>query len=163
MQGEHTCTDTFFILAARPLTTRMQPLPSKVYGCVPAKEAPANTHRYDVPHPAFTMHWLSSALPWAASWIRFMKGKVPSSVLCGNGTSVLSAQHGDPLMRTAHGWRFAHFIAQCLSVWSCASLSHLSTEGDNKNLLRKGDRQQTQRYIIPPCSVPWYQHFHPTH
>lgn len=45
MQGEHACTDTFFIVAARPLTTRMQPLPSKIHGCVSAKETSANAHR----------------------------------------------------------------------------------------------------------------------
>ncbi|KAK1338120.1 hypothetical protein QTO34_001230 [Cnephaeus nilssonii] len=38
-------TDTFFIVATRPLITGMQPLPSQIHGCVSTKETPTNTHR----------------------------------------------------------------------------------------------------------------------
>ena len=44
MQGQHICTDTFFIVATRPLITGMQRLPPQIHGCVSAKETPANTH-----------------------------------------------------------------------------------------------------------------------
>ncbi|KAM6181752.1 LOW QUALITY PROTEIN: zinc finger and BTB domain-containing protein 24 [Erethizon dorsatum] len=49
MQGEHICTDTFFIVATRPLITGM-PLPSQIHGCVSAKETPPNTHRGEKPY-----------------------------------------------------------------------------------------------------------------
>ncbi|XP_037699902.1 zinc finger and BTB domain-containing protein 24 isoform X2 [Choloepus didactylus] len=50
MQGLHICTDTFFIVATRPLVTGMQPLPSQIHGCVSAKETSTNTHRGEKPY-----------------------------------------------------------------------------------------------------------------
>ncbi|XP_036270455.1 zinc finger and BTB domain-containing protein 24 isoform X10 [Pipistrellus kuhlii] len=43
-------TDTFFIVATRPLITGMQPLPSQIHGCVSTKETPTNTHRGEKPY-----------------------------------------------------------------------------------------------------------------
>ncbi|KAM5324548.1 zinc finger and BTB domain-containing protein 24 isoform 3-T3 [Glossophaga mutica] len=43
-------TDTFFIVATRPLITGMQPLPSQIHGRVSAKETPPNTHRGEKPY-----------------------------------------------------------------------------------------------------------------
>ncbi|KAM5256528.1 zinc finger and BTB domain-containing protein 24 [Ctenodactylus gundi] len=50
MQGEHVRTDTFFIVATRPLFTGMPSLPSQIHGCVSAKETPAHTHRGEKPY-----------------------------------------------------------------------------------------------------------------
>ncbi|XP_059556724.1 zinc finger and BTB domain-containing protein 24 isoform X10 [Myotis daubentonii] len=43
-------TDTFFIVATRPLITGMQPLPSQIHGRVSTKETPTNTHRGEKPY-----------------------------------------------------------------------------------------------------------------